>query len=163
MPTGLECNPICAQVRISKSSSKVPNPPGRAMNASPISAIAALRSCMEATTRSSVRRLCARARVLKLLGMIPITCPPASIAASATAPIRPVPPPPKITVTPHRVARSTVNAYPAQAARSAFLPLAALPGLNLSQGELQLQLVAQRDAVPPHLGDLGQGSQGQES
>ena len=52
--SGLRCRPSCAQVRISNSSSSVPMPPGSATNASARSAISALRSCIEPTTRRSV-------------------------------------------------------------------------------------------------------------
>ena len=52
--TGLAWRPSWLQVRISQSSSKVPRPPGRATKASARSAISALRSCIEAVTRSSV-------------------------------------------------------------------------------------------------------------
>src|SRR5262245_12365529 len=53
-PHGFRCNPSCAHVSTSKNSSSVPQPPGRAMNASERSAIVALRSCIDDTTRSSV-------------------------------------------------------------------------------------------------------------
>src|SRR3954453_15843918 len=54
-PSGLRCRPSCAQVKTSNSSSNVPIPPGSATNASERSAISALRSCIEATTRRSGR------------------------------------------------------------------------------------------------------------
>jgi hypothetical protein len=52
--TGLRWMPSWPQVRISNSSSQVPNPPGRATKASALSAISAFRSCMVPTTISSV-------------------------------------------------------------------------------------------------------------
>ena len=49
------CSPSCDQVATSASSSSVPRPPGRAMKASDRSYMSCLRSCIDATSCSSVR------------------------------------------------------------------------------------------------------------
>ena len=69
-------------------------PPGSAMNASDSSAMSALRSCMEPTTRRSSMPVWPISRSKIACGMTPTTSPPASRAASATAPIIPTLPPP---------------------------------------------------------------------
>ena len=51
---GLACRPICAQVMVSSSSSKVPKPPGSTMKASANSWMRALRSCMVGTISSEM-------------------------------------------------------------------------------------------------------------
>src|SRR5262249_33443846 len=55
--TGLPCSPSCDQVATSASSSSVPSPPGRATNASDRSYMSCLRSGIDATSCSSVRRV----------------------------------------------------------------------------------------------------------
>jgi len=62
--------------------------------ASDSSAMRALRSCIEPTTRRSSRPVCPISRSKIAWGMTPMTSPPAARAASATAPIIPTLPPP---------------------------------------------------------------------
>ena len=73
---------------------------GSAMKASARSAISVFRSCMERTTRSSVRPRCAISRVTIASGMTPMASPPAARTASASTPISPTLPPPKTTPSP---------------------------------------------------------------
>src|SRR3954469_15502212 len=72
------------------------------MKASDSSAISALRSCMESTTRSSLSAGWATSRSTSACGMTPMTRPPASSAASARAPA--APPAPKDPAAPPAVA-----------------------------------------------------------
>ncbi len=69
-------------------------PPGRATKQPERWAISALRSCIVSTTTRSVTSRWPISRSSRARGMIPVTRPPAAIAASATAPIRPTAPPP---------------------------------------------------------------------
>ena len=53
-------------------------------------AIRALRSCMVPTTFNSVRPVCTTSSITRASGMMPMTSPPSSSAASATQPISPM-------------------------------------------------------------------------
>ena len=104
--TGLSCSPSCRQVMISIVSSNVPSPPGIETKASASSNIRVLRTCMVSVTISSDTPGCATSRRVRKSGITPITRPPACSAASATAPISPTRPPPKISVLPARASPS---------------------------------------------------------
>ncbi len=84
-PQGFRCSPSCVQVSTSQNSSKVPKPPGIAMNASDNSAIIAFRSCIEPTTRRSGIRECETSRSSRACGITPMISPPASSVASASS------------------------------------------------------------------------------
>ena len=64
------------------------------MNASDSSAISALRSCMEPTTRMSVTSRWAISLSTSARGITPMISPPSASTASASTPISPTPPPP---------------------------------------------------------------------
>jgi len=81
-------------VQSSKSSSRVPSPPGRATMASASSAIRAFLWCIVSTTSRRVRPACPTSRSSRKRGITPTTSPPASRQASATAFITPTRPPP---------------------------------------------------------------------
>ena len=58
---------------LQKSSSMVPIPPGKAIKPSDSSAMSALRSCMELTTRNSDKPRCATSLLTSALGITPVT------------------------------------------------------------------------------------------
>src|SRR5258706_16116137 len=72
----------------------VPMPPGSAMKPSDRSAIVCLRSCIDATTRSSVRPVWASSFFTSACGMTPTTSPRAARTASARMPMSPTFEPP---------------------------------------------------------------------
>ncbi len=91
---GRECSPSCFQVRISKNSSSVPNPPGRMAKASARRLISCLRSCIDRVTTIFVSPSCASSFVDRKSGMTPVAFPPPASTASARTPISPTDPPP---------------------------------------------------------------------
>eukprot|EP01139_Manchomonas_bermudensis_P024248 Amastigsp_a842302_16.p2 type:complete len:191 gc:universal Amastigsp_a842302_16:366-938(+) len=100
MPMGLRWMPSCAHVIISKSSSKVPKPPGIAINTSASEAMRFLRSCIDSTKTTSPMPSPATSFGARARGMTPITAPPPSCTARATAPMMPTEPPPYTSPTP---------------------------------------------------------------
>lgn len=70
-------------------SSRVPVPPGNAMNASPLSIIISLRSVRSSVATSSVRSSNCGSRSMKKFGSTPITSPPAADVLSASIPMSP--------------------------------------------------------------------------
>ena len=84
------------------------------MNASARSLIFAFRSCIVATTTSSVRCAWATSFATSASGMMPTTLAPAPIAASAIAPMSPTLAPPYTTPIPRR-ASATPSARAADA------------------------------------------------
>ena len=91
---GLRWRPSWAQVICSTSSSSVPMPPGSATKASARSNISCLRVCMSGTTIVSCTPSRSFSFWVRKSGMMPVTSPPASRVARATAPMRPSAPPP---------------------------------------------------------------------
>src|ERR1051325_6987156 len=79
-PHGFSCRLSCAQLSTSKNSSSVPMPPGSATKPSASSAMTALRSCIDLTTRSSVSPRCASSLSTRNSGMTPTDSPPCFMA-----------------------------------------------------------------------------------
>ena len=75
-------------------SSSVPQPPGSVTNASARASISSFRSRIVTTLMSSSASANASSRTFINSGITPMTLPPFSFTARATAPINPVFPPP---------------------------------------------------------------------